>query len=49
MEPDEIAELLESDETQVLQIYNAIDSVGTSDDVDAVYTELMKAKVNNMA
>lgn len=49
MEPHEIAELLESDEEQVLQIYKAIDSVGTLDDVDAVYEELMKKKVNNMA
>lgn len=45
----EIAEQLESDEEQILQIYEAIDSVGTLDDVDAVYEELMKKKVNNMA
>lgn len=36
----EVAEQLESDEEQILQIYKAIDSVGTLDDVDAVYEEL---------
>ncbi len=45
----EVAEQLESNQEQILQIYKAIDSVGTLDDVDAVYEELMKKKVNNMA
>ncbi len=42
LQSTEAAEQLESDEGQILQIYKAIDSVGTMDDVDAVYAELMK-------
>ena len=42
--PEEAAEQLESDAEQIRQIYEAIDTAGTFDDVEVIYRTFIKAK-----
>ncbi len=44
--PEKAAEQLESDEDEIRRIYEAIDAVGTVEDVDAIYGEFLKFRSN---
>ena len=45
LSPEVAAEQLESDVQQIRCVYAAMDSLGVTDDVDAIYAELSRQKV----
>ena len=45
LDPEEAADQLESETEEIRRLYEVIDSVGTIDDIDAIYEEFMKKQL----